>query len=72
MTKKSERACQISNNTNISNIDTLLTLYYTPPQYYTPHNNTCEKMLYFFMCVDVANQLLTCHLPLAPLGQVDE
>ena len=36
------------------------------------HNNTREKILYFFMCVDVANQLLTCHSPLAPLGQVDE
>ena len=35
-------------------------------------NNTREKIWYFFMCVDVANQLLTRHSPLAPLGQVDE
>ena len=25
-----------------------------------------------FSCVDIANQLLTRHSPLAPLGQVDE
>ena len=31
-----------------------------------------KKISYFFMCVDVANQLLTRHSPLAPLGQVDE
>ena len=31
-------------------------------------NNTREKM----SCVDVANQLLIRHSPLAPLGQVDE
>ena len=36
------------------------------------HNNTHEKTSYFFTCVDTANQLLTCHLPLAPLSQVDE
>ena len=42
-------------------------------------NDTCEKMSYFsffffffFTCVDIANQLLTRHSPLAPLGQVDE
>ena len=29
------------------------------------------KISYFFTCVDIANQLLTRHLPLAPLGQVD-
>ena len=42
---------------------------------------TREKMSYFFFlffyfffftCVDIANQLLTRHSPLAPLGQVDE
>ena len=32
---------------------------------------TC-KISYFFTCVDIANQLLTRHSPLAPLGQVDE
>ena len=30
------------------------------------------KISYFFTCVDIANQLLTRHLPLAPLGQVEE
>ena len=35
-------------------------------------NNTCEKISYFFTSVDIANQLLTRHSPLAPLGQVDE
>ena len=30
------------------------------------------KISYFFTCVDIANQLLTRHLPLAPLGQFDE
>ena len=35
-------------------------------------NNTREKISYFFTCVDIANQLLTRHSPLAPLGQVDE
>ena len=35
-------------------------------------NNTREKVSYFFTCVDIANQLLTCHSPLASLGQVDE
>ena len=35
-------------------------------------NNTREKISYFFTCVDIANQLLTCYSPLAPLGQVDE
>ena len=35
-------------------------------------NNTREKLSYFFTCVDIANQLLTRHSPLAPLGQVDE
>ena len=33
-------------------------------------NNTREKISYFFTCVDIANQLLTRHSPLAPLGQV--
>ena len=31
-----------------------------------------KKISYFFTCVDIANQLLTRHSPLAPLGQVDE
>ena len=35
-------------------------------------NKTREKISYFFTCVDIANQLLTRHSPLAPLGQVDE
>ena len=35
-------------------------------------NNTREKISYFFTCVDIANQLLTRHSPLAPLGQVDK
>ena len=35
-------------------------------------NNTREKISYSFTCVDIANQLLTRHSPLAPLGQVDE
>ena len=35
-------------------------------------NNTREKISFFFTCVDIANQLLTRHSPLAPLGQVDE
>ena len=35
-------------------------------------NNTREKKSYFFTCVDIANQLLTRHSPLAPLGQVNE
>ena len=35
-------------------------------------NNTREKMSYFLTCVDIANQLLIRHSPLAPLGQVDE
>ena len=35
-------------------------------------NNTRENIRYFFTCVDIANQLLTHHSPLAPLGQVDE
>ena len=35
-------------------------------------NNTSEKISYLFTCVDIANQLLTRHSPLAPLGQVDE
>ena len=30
------------------------------------------KIRYFFTCVDITNQLLTRHSPLAPLGQVDE
>ena len=35
--------------------------------------NTREKISFFsFTCVDIANQLLTRHSPLAPLGQVDE
>ena len=34
---------------------------------------THEKMwFFFFTCVNIANQLLTHHLPLASLGQVDE
>ena len=32
-------------------------------------NNTQEKISYFFTCVDIADQP---HLPLVPLGQVDE
>ena len=28
--------------------------------------------IFFFTCVDIANQLLTRHTPLAPLGQFDE
>ena len=35
-------------------------------------NNTYEKISYFFTCVDIANQLLIRHLPLAPLDQVDK
>ena len=35
-------------------------------------NSTREKISYFFTCVDIANQLLTRHSPLAPLGQGDE
>ena len=35
-------------------------------------NNTREKISYFFTCVVIAYQLLTCHSPLAPLGKVDE
>ena len=36
-------------------------------------NNTREKISYFSrVCVDTANQLLTRHSPLVPLGQVDE
>ena len=35
-------------------------------------NNTREKIKYFFTSVDIANQLLTRHSPLAPLGQVDK
>ena len=35
-------------------------------------NNTSAKISYLFTCVDIANQLLTRHSPLAPLGQVDE
>ena len=35
-------------------------------------NNTREKISYFVTCVDIANQLLTRHSPLTPLGQVDE
>ena len=31
-----------------------------------------KKISYFFRCVDIANQLLTRHLPLAPFGQVYE
>ena len=33
---------------------------------------TREKISYFFTCVVIAYQLLTCHSPLAPLGKVDE
>ena len=33
---------------------------------------THEKISYFFMCVNIANQLLTHHSLLAPLCQVDE
>ena len=35
-------------------------------------NITREKISYFFTCVDIANQLLTRHSPLARPGQVDE
>ena len=35
-------------------------------------NNIREKKSYFFTYVDIANQLLTRHSPLAPLGQVNE
>ena len=35
-------------------------------------NKTREKKSYFFTCVVIANQLLTRHSPLAPLGQVNE
>ena len=35
-------------------------------------NNTREKISYFFTSVDIADQLLTRHSPLAPLGQVDK
>ena len=35
-------------------------------------NNTRGKILYFFTCVDTANQLLIRHSPSAPLGQVNE
>ena len=31
-----------------------------------------KKYRIFFTCVDIANQLLIRHSPLAPLGQVDE
>ena len=31
-----------------------------------------KKYRIFFTCVDMANQLLTRHSPLVPLGQVDE
>ena len=31
-----------------------------------------QKISYFFTCIDIANQLLTRHSPLAPLSQVDE
>ena len=36
------------------------------------HNNTHEKISFFFKCVDIANQLLTRHSRLALLVQVDE
>ena len=35
-------------------------------------NNTREKISYLFTSVDIANQLLTRHSPLAPRDQVDE
>ena len=35
-------------------------------------NDTRKKIPYFFARVDIANQLLTCNSPLAPLGQFDE
>ena len=35
-------------------------------------DNIHKKISYFFTCVDKSNQLLTCHSPWAPLGQVDE
>ena len=35
-------------------------------------NSTSEKYRIFLTCVDIANQLLTRHSPLVPLGQVDE
>ena len=32
-----------------------------------------QKISYFFFtCVDIANQVLTCHSPLTPLSQVDK
>ena len=31
-----------------------------------------KNVVFFFTCVNIANQLLTRHLPLASLGQVDE
>ena len=34
-------------------------------------NDAREKISYFFSCVDIANQLLTRHSPLAPLALVD-
>ena len=34
-------------------------------------NNTREK-IWYISCVDIVNQPLTRHSPLAPLGQVDE
>ena len=33
---------------------------------------THVKKYNIFSCVDIANQLLTGHSPLAPLGQVDK
>ena len=47
-------------------------LRYLVPGPEKSRNNTREKISYFFTCVDIANQLLTRHSPLAPLGQVDE
>ena len=31
-----------------------------------------KNIVFFFTCVDIANQLLKRYSPLAPLGQVDE
>ena len=36
------------------------------------HNNMREKVSNQKSCVDIANQLLTRHSPLVPLGQVDK
>ena len=45
-----------------------------PRKAVTTHVKKCRTFFFFFFftCVDIANQLLTRHSPLAPLGQVDE